>query len=96
MTRKNSIIASTVASLFVAAGAFAGDGHAGKTESKTVRCAGINSCKGQGSCASATNTCAGQNSCKGKGIVQSTAQECTAKHGTVVADAMKKDADKKM
>ena len=95
MTRKSAIIAATVASFFVAAGAFAGDVPTGKAAAKSVQCAGINSCKGQGSCASASNSCAGQNACSGKGVVTTSAKECSAKHGTVVADGMKKGSDKK-
>lgn len=48
----------------------------------TVRCAGVNACKGQSACKTATNGCKGQNSCKGKGALEMTAQECAAKGGT--------------
>ncbi|MFT7672506.1 MAG: hypothetical protein ACI845_000912, partial [Gammaproteobacteria bacterium] len=33
-----------------------------------VRCYGVNSSKGRGSCATANNQCAGQNTCKGDGV----------------------------
>jgi hypothetical protein len=50
-----------------------------------VLCAGINACKGQGSCKTASNSCKGQNACKGQGWVeQSSAEACTAAGGTVI------------
>ena len=50
-----------------------------------VICDGINSCKGQGSCAGKGHACAGQNGCKGKGFIDtSSSQECTQKGGTPV------------
>jgi uncharacterized membrane protein len=32
-------------------------------------CAGVNACKGHGSCKGANNACAGHNACKGQGFV---------------------------
>jgi len=50
-----------------------------------VKCAGINSCKGQSECASATNECKTQNACKGQGWISSeSADACTGAGGTVV------------
>jgi hypothetical protein len=43
-----------------------------------VKCAGVNSCKGQSACKSANNACKGQNSCKGKGFMEMTKAECDA------------------
>ncbi|MGY0399636.1 MAG: BufA2 family periplasmic bufferin-type metallophore [Ostreibacterium sp.] len=48
---------------------------------KLGECHGINSCKGQSSCASANNDCAGQNTCKGKGWVKTDRKTCDAKAG---------------
>jgi hypothetical protein len=54
----------------------------------TVRCVGINSCKGTGSCSTASNGCKGTNSCKGKGVTMvSTEKECTDKKGTIAMAA---------
>ena len=54
-------------------------------QADAVHCAGINACKGQGSCKSASNACTGQNSCKGHGwIEQPSAEACTSAGGTVV------------
>ena len=52
---------------------------------ESVKCQGINACKGQGSCKTASNACKGQNGCKGQGFVeQSSAEACTAAGGTVI------------
>jgi hypothetical protein len=96
MSLKNAMIASAVASLFAAAGAHAGEGHAGKQEGKTVKCGGINACKGQGSCSGADNSCKATNSCKGMGWTETSAKECKAKGGKVIASAENKADDKKM
>ena len=54
-------------------------------QAETVKCSGINSCKGQGSCKSTSNDCKGQNSCKGQGwIEQASAEACTGAGGMVV------------
>ena len=84
-------IAMTVAGLLLAAAPRVG--HADdKTKEAKVKCSGINSCKGKGSCSGASNSCSGQNGCKGKGWTEVTAKECKDKKGTVVAD---KDDKKK-
>ncbi|WP_374314239.1 hypothetical protein [Dongia sp.] len=54
-------------------------------QADAVHCAGINACKGQGSCKSANNSCKGLNSCKGQGwIEQPSAEACTGAGGMVV------------
>ena len=55
-----------------------------KSGGDMIHCAGVNACKGQGSCAGAGNSCAGQNSCKGKGVVDLSKDECAKKGGKVV------------
>lgn len=53
--------------------------------SATVKCQGINSCKGQSKCKTAESACAGQNSCKGKGwITVPSAEECIKQGGKVL------------
>ena len=90
MTTNGKAIAMTVVGLLLAGAPQLG--HADdKTKEAKVKCAGINSCKGKGGCASASNSCSGQNGCKGKGWIETTAKECKDKKGTVVAD---KDAPK--
>ena len=41
-----------------------------------VKCEGVNSCKGHGSCKSANNSCKGQNACKGKSFMEMGQAEC--------------------
>jgi hypothetical protein len=85
MTMNGKAIAMTVAGLLLAAAPQLG--HADdKTKEAKVKCSGVNSCKGKGSCHSAANGCAGKNGCKGKGWVEATAKECKDQKGTVVAD----------
>ena len=55
---------------------------AGAAANYNVKCFGINSCKGHGSCKSIANSCKGQNSCKGKGFMMMKKTSCTAKGGS--------------
>lgn len=77
-------MATTAAAFFASAAApvaFAGDAKV----SASVKCMGINSCKGTSKCATATSACAGQNACKGHGwLLTATADECTKQGGTVI------------
>lgn len=83
MTARSVLVASAAAALLFAGAPARADEKAGGDQ---VRCAGINACKGQGSCAGAHNACAGKNACKGQGIVKSSAGECKDKGGTVVEE----------
>jgi hypothetical protein len=81
---KGAILASAVATLFLATAAMAQEGAPSSSgaSAPSVKCVGANSCKGQSSCKSAQNDCKGQNACKGKGFVMtSTPEECTQKGG---------------
>jgi len=76
-------------SIAVAAVALALGGAAATTSaqaaSKTVMCAGINSCKGMGACKSASNACKGENSCKGQGwLPEKSKSACLKKGGKVL------------
>jgi hypothetical protein len=83
-TMKGMMIAGAVASMFAAGTAVADS----KSSKDTVKCAGVNSCKGHGSCSGADHSCKGQNGCKGQGWISVSAKECSKKGGTVVtADA---------
>ena len=85
------VVAAAVVGMLAGGHQFAGD--AGKKEGKTVKCAGVNSCKGHGECAAAdgSHTCSGQNGCKGKGWVKvKSEEECKKKGGTVVKEEEKK------
>src|SRR5438552_2664344 len=79
---KGMVIASAAASLILA-GALGARADQKKAGGDMVNCAGVNACKGQGSCASAENSCAGKNSCKGHGMLEMSAAECAKKGGKV-------------
>ena len=79
--RTGIAIAAAAAALF-AMGTTATVAHA--ADAPTVKCAGVNSCKGSSECKSATNECKGQNSCKGHGwVTKASAKECTDAGGKI-------------
>ena len=47
----------------------------------TVKCFGLNACKGNGSCKSLGNACKSQNACKGQGVKMLPKSACLAKGG---------------
>ncbi len=86
---KGILIASAAASLIMA-GALTARADEGKKGGDMANCAGVNACKGQGSCATAENSCAGKNGCKGKGVMEMSAADCAKKGGKVAAEKPKK------
>ncbi len=50
-----------------------------------VDCAGVNECKGQGTCKTDKHGCGGQNACKGQGVLAMSEAECKEKGGTIAA-----------
>jgi len=48
----------------------------------TVKCFGVNSCKGTSDCKSGNHACKGQNSCKGQGFKAESADKCKADGGS--------------
>jgi hypothetical protein len=77
-------LAASAAALFATATVTPAFG-AEAEQSTTVKCQGINACKGQTKCKTATNACAGQNACKGEGwLPSSSADECEKHGGTVM------------
>lgn len=79
MTKRSLCIASAAAAF--ALGALATTASA---EGASVKCSGINSCKGTSACKTASSSCKGQNSCKGMGWTHTeTASDCTSKGGKV-------------
>ena len=79
---KGVLIASAVASLFIMNAANAQEKQS-KDTAKSVKCAGVNDCKGKAACAGAKNSCAGENGCKGQGQTETTAKDCKDKGGKV-------------
>jgi hypothetical protein len=82
-TMMGMMIAGAVASMLSAGTAVADS----KSSKANVKCAGVNSCKGHGSCSGADNSCKGQNGCKGQGWISVSAKDCSKKGGSVVADS---------
>ncbi len=82
-------LAAAAASLLLS-GAVSAEDAAGKTTDANIKCAGINSCKGQTACKSASNECKGKNSCKGKGFLAVSKEDCVAKKGTELKEEMMK------
>ena len=81
-TNKGVLIAGAAAALFLSGAVSAR--AAEKAGGDQVTCSGINSCKGQGTCAGGGHSCAGQNACKGQGNIKASAADCKAKGGKVV------------
>ena len=78
----SATLATLAAAMFIAGAAIT---VAPTAAQAGVMCAGINSCKGTGACASATNACKGQSGSKGQGWVSAeTASDCTGKGGKVL------------
>jgi hypothetical protein len=83
MSGKGILIASAAAGLILAGSVTArADSHE-KSGGDMVSCAGVNECKGKGSCATADHSCAGKNACKGKGVLEMSKEECAKKGGKV-------------
>jgi uncharacterized membrane protein len=53
-------------------------------QAATVKCAGVNACKGQAACKGGGNSCKGQNACKGQGWITADAADCKKWGGKVV------------
>ena len=85
-------LAAAAAGLFLSGAVFAEEGAAGKATDANIKCAGINSCKGQTACKSASNECKGKNSCKGKGFLSVSKEECVTKKGTELKEEKKKES----
>jgi hypothetical protein len=72
---KTAVLAAAAAALFLSGVPVAALANADEAK---VKCEGVNSCKGQGSCHTAKNECAGKNGCAGQGVVDMTQAECDA------------------
>ena len=72
-------IASAAAALFAVSAPLT-VAHA--ADDMSVKCSGVNSCKGTSDCKTAKNECKGMNSCKGQGWnMKASAKECTSAGG---------------
>jgi len=88
MNAKSFVVAGAAALLLISGAVNArADEKAGSAQ---VKCLGVNSCKGQGACATAKNDCKGKNACKGQGMMKmSSAAECSSKGGTMAPEEKK-------
>ena len=77
-------IAMMLGTMFLASGGVAAEVHASADTPETVKCSGINSCKGKGACHGVDHGCAGNNTCKGKGWIRVSPEECKKKGGKVL------------
>jgi hypothetical protein len=85
ITVKGALIATAVAALFGCAESTPKAAAAPSGTGGDVKCLGINSCKGQGTCATAEHSCGKHTPCKGHGwLPVESAEECAAKGGTVL------------
>jgi uncharacterized membrane protein len=79
LNKRSALLAAAAAAVFVsgqATIATAAHHEAGET----VKCEGVNSCKGHSECKTDHSECSGLNECAGKGWKSMTAEECeTAK-----------------
>ena len=82
-TVKSAIaLATTAAALFALGGAIS---TAQAADNMSVKCAGLNSCKGTSDCKTAKSECKGLNSCKGMGWnAKASAKDCTSAGGMVL------------
>jgi hypothetical protein len=82
MNIKTGVAIATAAAALFSLGSLATTARA---DEGSVKCAGINSCKGQSECKSASNDCKGLNSCKGQGwLGKKSEDECKAAGGHVI------------
>jgi uncharacterized membrane protein len=85
-------LAAAAAGLLLSGAVSADEYATDKKADANIKCAGINSCKGQTSCKSASNECKGKNSCKGKGFLAVSKEECVTKKGTELKEEKKKES----
>ena len=74
-TRKQVLIAASVAGLMAAAAAATAQTAQAADEGK-VPCYGINKCKGAGDCGGKGHGCAGKNECGGQGYINLAKDDC--------------------
>jgi uncharacterized membrane protein len=77
-TKSGAILAAAAAALLANAAVPA----AQAASDYSVKCFGLNACKGNGSCKTLGNACKGHNACKGQGITMMKKSKCLAKGGS--------------
>jgi uncharacterized membrane protein len=77
MTKRSAVLAAAAAAMFVS-GVAQQSMASGGEGSETVKCEGVNSCKGQSECKTDHSSCNGHNECAGKGWIEMSPEECEA------------------
>ena len=70
MSKKQALLAASVAGLVAAAGVTSLGQHVQAADGEKVPCYGINKCNGTGDCGGKGHACAGKNECKGAGYIE--------------------------
>jgi hypothetical protein len=84
-TIRGGLIAGAVAGLFACASNQPAPQAPSGTTATTVRCQGINACKGQGECSGPDHPCGKHTACKGQGwLTVQSADDCAARGGKVL------------
>lgn len=77
------VVAKSGAAIAIAAALFAvHSAPPAAAADHSVKCFGLNACKGHGACKSTANACKGKNACKGQGFAMLGKAQCTAKGGS--------------
>ena len=74
---------SGISLALAAAALFAGLPAPSPASGDSVRCFGVNDCRGRGTCATAHNQCAGQNACRGQGVLDMSREACETAEGRI-------------
>jgi hypothetical protein len=82
-------LAAAAAVMFTTVSATAG------AQESTVKCEGVNACKGQSACNTATSSCKGLNACKQKGYLLLTEEDCEQAKRNVQREKEKADSSRK-
>ena len=84
-TIKSSLAIATAAAALLSAGLITAPFAFAQAAEGSVKCAGLNSCKGHSDCKTAKSECKGLNSCKGQGwSAAKTEKACTDAGGKVM------------
>ncbi len=79
--RTTGVVTAITAAALFAAGALVLSSPSTRAD-ESVKCFGVNACKGQGQCRTTQNQCNGHNKCEGKGwIKMDSAAACEAEGG---------------
>ena len=81
--RTNTVLMAAVAGLLTVGTLGASSTASAAGEDGTVKCYGVNACKGQGACGGKGHSCAGKNACKGQGYLEVDKDACLKQDGAL-------------